>query len=110
MAVVIFKAPCVGPGCVWYEPSKPVPGIEVSIPDWHVAELDPKCLIVITAASPDPEPAPKATEGTLLKDYDWQRAIEDTEVLKLRQPDPPPVVDVEPVAHPTSRRRVHSTV
>ena len=92
MAIVIIKSPCVGPGCVYYAATQP--GETISIPDSHVAELDPKCLIVIEAHSPSlatPIPRP----GSLLREQDWVRQTtpeEAGEILALRQPDPAPAV------------------
>lgn len=98
MAVVFIKSPCVGPGCVYYAATRP--GETTSIPDHHVPELDPKCLIVIEATSAvSREPAP--VPGSLLRDADWERnATETAEVLRLRQPDPD-------VVQPVTRRRAN---
>lgn len=105
MAVVIFKSPCVGPGSVYYFATPP--GETKSIPDAHVAELDPKCLIVIEASS-EVKPTPAPTPGTLLRELDWLRAAsaeEVAEVKKLRQPDPEPEPTPEPEPKPVVTRR-----
>ena len=92
MAIVIIKSPCVGPGCVYYAATQP--GETISIPDSHVAELDPKCLIVIEASSAHVAATP-ARPGSLLREQDWVRQTtpeEAGEILALRQPDPAPAV------------------
>lgn len=84
MAIVFFKAPCVGPGSVYYFPTPH--GQTTTIPDEHLAELDAKSLIVIEAKSEVvAEVAP--VSGTLLREHDWLRKAsteEVAEVMKLR--------------------------
>ena len=85
MAVVIFKAPCVGPGSTYYHQT--LPGEETEIPDEHLSELDPKCLIVIKTTSEVTTEPPRAP-GYLLREHDWLRKAtteEDKEVERLRQ-------------------------
>ena len=84
MAEVIFKSPCVGPGCTYYKATEP--GETTTIPDAHLPELDPKCLIVIKDTSAPP-PKPPVVPTLREQDEARQASEEAAEVIRLRQPD-----------------------
>lgn len=99
MAEVIFKAPWCGPKCTYFGATEA--GETVHIPDEWLSEIDPKITIVISATSVLPPAPPAPNPGTLLREADWLRGAtqeEQTEIMKLRQPDPE-------VAQPVLRRR-----
>lgn len=105
MAEVYFKAPCVAPGC-HYRGQTPA-GETEHIPDWWVAEIDPKCMVVINPTSevkPEPPPQPE----NLLRSHDWIRTAteeEDAEVVKLRASEQK--TDEPEAVQPVTRRRAN---
>lgn len=87
MAVVFFKSPCAG-GNYYYFATPP--GQTTTIPDAHLALLDPTSIIVIEETSDSPPEAPPI-DNTLLRAHDWYRAASEgeiAEVIKLRSGGP----------------------